>query len=200
MDLSKSLSVAAFVLCVFSGNSFAADVEGGVFYGNAEGTNPVEIQGAPLNISISESDLKKIEKRSKSKNQSGSIDIMAGATGVQYFEVYAVGSSNVGWEYLNASQGSTSYNHGGSILYVSVLQYGYGNPNQSTMNGISKSYFDSDLLCGTLSNLHYCSVGETVTGWLYHYNFSGQQSGSFNASTNSTASPYGYWSDSVYIQ
>lgn len=67
------------------------------------------------------------------------------------------------------------------------------------MNGISNSYSSSFVLCGTLATIHYCNAGETVTGWLYKFDFNGQQGGNFVTSSNSTASPFGYWSDSIYI-
>ncbi len=65
------------------------------------------------------------------------------------------------------------------------------------MNGISKAAGYTQYRCG--SDLHVCASGETITGWLYGYDFSGQESGQFNVGTNSTASPFGYWSDSIYI-
>ena len=105
-----------------------------------------------------------------------------------------------GWQRVSELQSSTNYDHGGSQLSIAVIQYGYGNPNQATMNGISNSYSSSSVLCGTLATLHYCSAGETVTGWLYVFDFDGQQSGNFVTSSNSIASPFGYWSDSIYIQ
>ena len=66
------------------------------------------------------------------------------------------------------------------------------------MNGLTKSPQSSQPRCG--SDLHVCSSGEIVTGFLYLFNFSGQQGGNFVVSANSVASPFGYWSDSIYIQ
>jgi len=139
------------------------------------------------------SDLSSINKKSKS-----SISTKSAGTGVSYFEVYAVGSSNVGWELVSSNQSSTSYNHGGSQLRVAVLQVGLGNPNNATMGSINTSNYASDYLCG--SNLHICNSGEIVTGFLRYYSFDGQQSGYFSNSTNSVANPFGYWSDSISIQ
>jgi len=66
------------------------------------------------------------------------------------------------------------------------------------MNAISKTAALTQLLCG--NDLHVCNSGETVVGWLYYYDYSGQSAGYFTSSSNSIASPYGYWSDSIYIQ
>jgi len=182
------LLLIALMLSFFSGMSTAADIEAGIVKVAQKDESLPEIAGARLSISgISE----KVSSASSTK---------AAASGISYYEIYAVGSSNVGWEYPSALQSSTTSNHGGSQLSIAVIQYGYGNPNQAIMNGISNSYSSSSVLCGTLATLHYCNAGETVTGWLYMFNFNGQQSGNFVTSSNSTASPFGYWSDSIYIQ
>lgn len=121
------------------------------------------------------------------------------ATGIEYFEVEAVLSSNSGnWELLNSSQFSTSFDHGGAELYVAVAQIGYGNPNNATFNGQQYSHFLSDRLCGF--DYHPCRVGETITAWRYYYDLSGGQNGQFQASANSVAFPFGYWSDSINIR
>ncbi|GAB0110153.1 DUF4879 domain-containing protein [Pseudoalteromonas distincta] len=127
--------------------------------------------------------------------------VEASASGIQYFEVYAVGSTNKGFEDdILPNQTATNEDHGGSQIRVAVIQYGYGNINNATFGGQSKSFSESVYLCGTLGvDVHNCNPGETVTGWLYYFNFSGPQQGSFSVSSNSTSSP-SYWSDSIYIQ
>ncbi len=122
------------------------------------------------------------------------------AQGITLYEIYAIGSSTQGWKYPTASQTSTTYDHGGSALRVATIQYGYGNPNQATLNGLSRSSYGSDSLCGSLATLHFCSTGETVTGFVYYFNFDGQQEGFAKTSANSIANPFGYWSDSIYIR
>ena len=187
------LSLSALMFSLLPGVSMAADIEAGIVKNIPENQVIPEIAGERLNLS--EIDFSKhTEKPAQSLEKSS-------ASGVSSYEVIAVGSSNIGgWESIAAWQGTTNYNHGGSILLVAVLQYGYGNPNQANMNGISKSHYSSQALCGALATIHYCGVGETITGWLYYYNFSGQQYGNFVTSTNSVAWPFGYWSDSIYIQ
>jgi hypothetical protein len=104
----------------------------------------------------------------------------------------------VGWETIASYQTTTLNDHGGSQVYAYVWQVGYGNIGTASFNGISKTPEQSQYRCGT--DLHICATGETVTGWVYLYNLSGQESGTFSVSANSVASPFGYWSDSVYIK
>jgi hypothetical protein len=77
------------------------------------------------------------------------------------------------------------------------LYYGLGNNNGAIMNGLTKQPFQTQKLFG--SDLHNCVAGEIVKGFLYYFNYSGQQSGNFTDSANSVASPFGFWSDSIYI-
>ncbi len=174
----------------------AADVEGGVV------TNLSKDEQRPSDANGDQITLSKIDKSNfkKTPTSVGGVTTAAAATGISYYQIYVVSSSTAGNEYVSSYQSSTAYDHGGSVLKVYVIQYGYGNPNAATMNGISRYPSSSNLLCGSMSSLHYCNVGETVTGWLYGFDFSGQNSGSFLTSANSTASPYSYWSDSIFIR
>ena len=125
--------------------------------------------------------------------------VLGPAQGVTYFQTYAVGSSNVGWEYVGDWQLITAYDHGGALLRVAVLQYGYGNGGAS-LNGASGTNYLTENLCGSLSTLHYCSNGEIITGFMVYYSFDGAQGGSFNAFTNSYAYPFGQMTDSITIR
>lgn len=118
--------------------------------------------------------------------------------GITYFQTYAVGSSNVGWEYVAASQTSTVANHGGAQLRVAVLQYGYGVANGS-MSGTSGTRYATDNLCGPFSSLHYCSAGETITGFIYYFSFDGLQGGSFSAYSTSLGIPAGTPTDGMLV-
>lgn len=126
--------------------------------------------------------------------------ILGPAQGVTYFQTYAVGSSNSGenWEFVGASQFSTVIDHGGALLSVAVLQFGYGNGGAS-LNGAPGVNYATDNLCGSLSTLHFCSVGEIITGFLEYYSFNGAQGGGFTVFTNSIASPFGQKTDSITI-
>lgn len=126
-------------------------------------------------------------------------NVMAPAPGVTYFQIYAIGSSQYPyWEYVGSSQLSTSQNHGGSSIYSAVLQYGYGNGG-ATLLSIRGTNYLTELLCGPLSSIHYCSAGETVTGFMYYYSFSGPQSGQLNVYTDSSANPFGRKTDWINI-
>lgn len=118
--------------------------------------------------------------------------------GITYFQTYAVGSSNVGWEYVSASQTSTVADHGGAMLRVAVLQYGYGVANGS-MSGTSGTRYATDNLCGPFSSLHYCSPGETLTGFIYYFSFDGLQGGSFSAYSTSLGIPSGTPTDGMLV-
>jgi Domain of unknown function (DUF4879) len=102
------------------------------------------------------------------------------------------------WELVSALQSATVNDHGGALLSVAVLQFGYGNRSAS-LNSAPGVNWATDLLCGTLSTLHFCSVGEIVTGFLDYYSFDGAQGGGFSSVTNSIASPFGQSSDFLTI-
>lgn len=165
----------------------AADIEAGVVKRIADQHKMSPIKQSPIDISSIQ-----IDTGAQSSTS------FASATGISYFEIGNIGSSNVGWETIASYQTTTLSDHGGSELYAYVWQMGYGNISSASINGISKTPEQSQYRCG--SNLHTCTTGETVTGWVYLYNLSGQQSGTFSVSANSVASPFGYWSDSVYIK
>lgn len=118
--------------------------------------------------------------------------------GITYFQTYAVGSSNIGWEYVTSSQTSTVSNHGGAQLRVAVLQYGYGVANGS-MSGTSGTRYATDNLCGPFSSLHYCSAGETITGFIYYFSFDGLQGGSFSTYSTSMGIPAGTPTDAMLV-
>lgn len=141
------------------------------------------------------------KKEIYSKPVSTDISARAPATGIQYFEVFGVGSSSYGgFEYPSANQASTTNDHGGSQIRVAVLQYGYGNVNDASFGGQVKPPTETENLCGTLNvDVHTCSPGETVTGFLYYFDFYGPQNGQFTVSSSSIASPFSYWSDSIII-
>ena len=180
--MKKILSMAIATTLTFAGNAVAADVEAGVVKVEQKPAQHEFIKMHPLAV-----DPKYVESN----------ETKASASGIDYFEVYAVGSSQYGgWQIVPASQYSVSGHIGGTLL-VAVLQRGYGNDNPATMSGLSQNSYYEERLCGT--DLHVCSVGETITGWLYYYDMTGASNGQFKASANSVAYPFGYWSDTIYI-
>ena len=123
------------------------------------------------------------------------------APGISYYQVYAVGSSNVpNWEYISPSQTTTVSNHGGAQLSVVTFQYGYGNANAATLNATPGIHYLRQYLCGPFSAPYICNVGGTITGYLDYFSFNGLQSGYYTSSASSVASPYGTWTDSIYVQ
>lgn len=128
--------------------------------------------------------------------------ISAVATGITYYEVFAVASPLYGnWELIGDYQSSTVHDHGGGFIDVAVLQIGYGNETGGRMNGFSGTIYDSEYLCGSsVSTLHYCSAGETITAWLYYYEFSNSTGGLFDSSASSVAVPFGTSSDTLSIR
>jgi hypothetical protein len=85
------------------------------------------------------------------------------------------------YETIYDTQYSTTGDHGGSQVRAYVWQIGYGNVNNATFNGISKAPTLTSYRCG--SDLHECSSGETVTGFLYQFDFFGSQSGQLTVSS-----------------
>lgn len=122
----------------------------------------------------------------------------ARARGIYYFEILAVDSPRYGREYVSPNTGTTTHDHGGSFIRVHVFQAGYGSVNHATLNGVRRSPSYERSLCG--SDFHECRTGESITGYLYGFDFSGQQYGYFSVSAYSSASPFGSWSDSLYIR
>jgi hypothetical protein len=109
--------------------------------------------------------------------------------------VYAVGSTNCGWEYMTAvGQLSTTCDHGGTQLRSAVLEIGYGSNPVAWMNGsvlpASKNY-QTNPVC--VVNGFYswpCPAGYTVVGFLRYYNLDGNQNGLFRYQNTSTNSPW----------
>lgn len=124
--------------------------------------------------------------------------VLGPAPGITYFQVYAVGSSNIGWEYTGASQTSTVYDHGGAQLRVAVLQCGYGVANGS-LSGTAGTRYLTQNLCGSCSSLHNCVAGETISAFLYYFSFDGMQGGGFSAYSNSLGVPYGTATDAINV-
>ncbi|WP_299492672.1 DUF4879 domain-containing protein [uncultured Shewanella sp.] len=119
--------------------------------------------------------------------------------GITYFEIVSVGSTQLGWIDVAQSQKATEFDHEGEQLLVVVFQYGKGHSAKASLNGLEKNAAHSEYLCGELSQLHFCQVGEKITAWLHYFDFSGQQHGHLNVTSYSNSHPF-YWSDTLYIQ
>ncbi|WP_220347761.1 DUF4879 domain-containing protein [Alkalilimnicola ehrlichii] len=118
--------------------------------------------------------------------------------------VYAVGSSNCGWEYPAPGAFSTSCDHGGTQLRAVVLEIGYGSsPFAWMLGGLlpSSANYLTEMLCDQGGGmLGYCSPGQTVVGFLRYYNLDGHQSGNFSYQNTSTNSPWNTMSTNINIR
>jgi hypothetical protein len=122
------------------------------------------------------------------------------AQGISYYQVYAVGSSNAGWEYPAPTAASTTLNHGGALLRVVTLQYGLGNYNPARLNATIGTHYSRAVLCGPFTALYYCNVGDTITGYFDYFSFDGMQGGFYSSSASSVVAPFGTWTDTISIQ
>ncbi|RKH60547.1 DUF4879 domain-containing protein [Corallococcus interemptor] len=136
--------------------------------------------------------------------EAGRVTTLGPAPALSYVQVYAVGSSNVGWEYVSSSAFSTTYDHGGAVLLVAVLEFGYGTSRYVTMAGSvlsGSANYANDSICddGFGNAVTPCSPGQTIIGFLRYYDVSGNQSGSFYYQSTSINSPFNTMSDSMSI-
>ncbi|MDC0713648.1 DUF4879 domain-containing protein [Stigmatella sp. ncwal1] len=176
-------------------NATAADVQ----QTYPEGSSSFRATLSPV-LHLDSSQLSKLPTREQLE---GGPVKLAPAPPLTYLQVYAVGSSNQGWEYPDPSVYATSLDHGGSVLLVVVLEVGYGFSRFAKMNGSqlpsSANYLDEALCWNAYGQLAYCSAGQTVAGWLRYYDVSGYQSGSFTYQNTSTNSPWNTMYDQITI-
>jgi len=110
-------------------------------------------------------------------------DVLGVAPPLTQIIIYAVGSSQCGWEYLSIGQWATSCDHGGRQLRVGILEIGYGVEEFAKMNGrtLPKSAkYSSQTVC--LVNGYYtwpCNRGGMIVGWFNEYSLDGYQGGRF---------------------
>lgn len=189
----------AMVVCATSMTAFAAEDTAQV-----EPVRPVmggQLQGQPLYLDVS-----RLANLPASVAQTEGLSAnFAPAPPLSYLQVYAVGSSNIGWEILNdANTWSTSYDHGGQYMYVAVLELGYGGNPFAWMNGgqlSSSANYANDSVCIDAYGYLYtpCAVGESVDGWLRYFDVSGTQGGMFDYQNTSLNSPWNTMYDSISI-
>jgi len=192
MKMKKTFLALAMISSVFTISAIAADIEAGI-------VNKVVIAQEDLLGAAPEfmPEIESNDNNNKSASKYASSSTKAAASGITYFEIGGVVSVQAAYENITPTQFSTVGNHGGSQVRAWVWQIGYGNVNNAIFNGVSKAPTSTSYRCGT--NLHVCSAGETVTGFLYQFDFFGPQNGQLTVSSSSIANPFGYWSDSLYI-
>lgn len=124
----------------------------------------------------------------------------ASAPALSNMWVYAVGSSNCGWEYT-AGLSTTTCDHGGAQLRTAVLEIGYGSSRIAWMNGgiVGSSYANTPV-CVTGGYYTWpCTAGQTIVGFLVEYNIDGHQNGLFRYQNTSTNSPWNTMSVQISI-
>lgn len=114
--------------------------------------------------------------------------------------VYAVGSSNCGWE-NTAGLSVTTCNHGGLQLRTAVLEIGYGSSRIAWMiGGLLGSPYATTPVCITGGYYSWpCTAGQSIVGFLVEYNLDGNQSGLFKYQNTSTNSPWNTMSVQINI-
>lgn len=132
----------------------------------------------------------------------GDVGALASAPPLTDMWVYAVGSTDCGWEYT-AGQTMTTCNHGGLQLRTAILEIGYGSSRIAWMNGAllsSSSMYASTPVCVTGGYYTWpCTAGQTVVGFLNEYNLDGYQNGIFKYQNTSTNSPWNTMSVQISI-
>lgn len=134
----------------------------------------------------------------------GSVTTLAAASSLSQVFVYAVGSSNCGWEYMTStSQFSTTCNHGGALMRSVVLEIGYGsNPLAWMVGSLLPSYTNYQTTPVCVVGGYYswpCPSGYSVVGFLRYYNLDGNQGGLFRYQNTSTNSPWNTISTQINI-
>lgn len=117
--------------------------------------------------------------------------------------VYAVGSTNCGWE-VTAGLATTPCDHGGPELRAAVLEIGYSSNRIAWMNGgllPTSAMYASTLVC--VSGGYYvwpCPVGQTAVGFLREYTLDGPQNGLFQYQATSSNAPFNTMSVRISIK
>ena len=120
-------------------------------------------------------------------------------------EVYAVGSSNCGWEFLSRGQQTTACDHGGAALHVAVMEIGYGNDatRHAWMRGNElprSAIIDTIPVCWVGAQFRRpCPVGISVDGFIYEYKLDGYQVGYFTYQSQSINAPWNTMSTQILI-
>ncbi|MBP2859461.1 YolA family protein [Dickeya oryzae] len=143
--------------------------------------------------------------RDTPRSSSSSGPLRAPAPALSRVAVYAVGSSNCGWEPMTSlGQFSTTCDHGGSQLRVAVQEIGYGSNPVAWMNsGLlpRSANYQTDTICNVGGQYTFpCPAGYTVVGWMRYYNLDGNESGQFQFQDTSTNAPRNTLSTQITIR
>ncbi|UYX52454.1 YolA family protein [Bacillus thuringiensis] len=103
--------------------------------------------------------------------------------------VVQVESEQGGVEMINPNNFSTTRNHGGSHLYITTKEIGYGQNPFAKMNGSAVKSIGSTII-----------GGNPIVGWYYKWDASGHQQGTFEYQKTSINYPFNTMRTSIYIQ
>lgn len=157
----------------------------------------------PLIYESEITDIQNIQQSRGEDSKTPSSATKASAPALTYLEVTYVGSSNAGWEWIDETKLITDEDHGGALMYVVTVELGYGGNPIAKMGGgqlPSSANFQTDTLCWTSGQLGACSAGQTVVGFLKHWDVSGWQNGYFTYQNKSLNYPYNTESDAISIR
>lgn len=107
-------------------------------------------------------------------------------------QVVKVESQLGGVEYIGQNQLSTIKDHGGSYLYISTVEVGYGHIRYAEMNGSKLKEKDSKMLDFNGDRI--------IDGWEYRWDASGHEDGTFKYRNTSTNFPNNTLSTSLRIK
>lgn len=131
-----------------------------------------------------------LEKRT---NESLLVQPLSPAPPLTYLQIYAASSTqHPDWEIFSDNQTSSVADHGGVELYIVTVELGYGSNNIARMNSSSVPLYDSASL-----DLDGDSI---IDGWMYQWNASGYNSGTFTYQSTSINSPWNTMSDRMNIR
>jgi len=153
---------------------------------------------------ISQDEAEKIQEIQQSKRDEVEVTPKAAAAALYYLEIRYVGSSNIGWEYINPSQWITVEDHGGALMRIVTLELGYGCNPIAKMGGGQlpwSSNYHTDSMCWNSSGyLGICEPGQVVVGFRKYWNIDGWQNGYFTYQNTSCNYPYNTMSDAISIK
>ena len=207
MEIKKKLLASMAIVGAFSMNSMAADIEAGVVKNVFDASTITQKGSLPFYSSdlygteYIAPQIDKSQPENLNTSDSAVTSVGGPAQGITFFEIAAVRSITFpDFDSISPDQFSTTQDHGGGQVQVLVFQFGLGNPNNATFNGASVPATITEPRCG--ATLTTCTPGQMVTGFLYVYDFFGSAnvSGTVNVSANSVATPFGFFSDSVFIR
>lgn len=111
-----------------------------------------------------------------------SASIAAGAslaTNLSRVSVHSVESSQGGREILPPRSGSTSRDHGGSMMRITTEEIGYGNNAQARLLGFPLREVGTIPLCNVRGHATPCAGRGTIVGYRRTWDASGRDGGNF---------------------